>query len=42
MQMAGDFARRTGRLVTKRDWPDRHFMGDNSAEIGWQRRIVIA
>ena len=42
MQMAGDFARRAGRLVTKRDRSDRDFGRDHAAEIGRQRRIVIA
>ena len=42
MQMAGDFARRAGRLVAERDRPDRDFARDHAAEIGRQRRIVIA
>src|SRR5258705_12993566 len=42
MQMTGDFARRTGRLVTERNRADRNFMSDHAAEIGRQRGIVIA
>ena len=40
--MAGDFARRAGRLVAERDRPDRDFARDHAAEIGRQGRIVIA
>ena len=42
MQMAGDLAGRAGRLMAKRNRPDRHFGCDHAAEIGRQRRIVIA
>src|SRR5258706_2771355 len=42
MQMAGDFAHRTGRLVTERNRPDRNLMSDHAAEIGLLRRIVVA
>ena len=42
MQVAGDFAGRPGRLVTKHDRADRDFAGDHAAEIGRQRGIVIA
>ena len=42
MQMAGDFARRAGRLMAERDRADRDFARDHAAEIGRQRRIVIA
>ena len=42
MQMAGDFAGRAGRLMPEHDRPDRDFAGDHAAEIGRQRRIVIA
>ena len=34
MQMAGDFACCPGGLMTKCDWADRHFMGDDPADIG--------
>ena len=40
--MAGDFAGGSGRLMAKRDRADRDFAGDHAAEIGRQRRIVIA
>ena len=42
MQMAGDLAGRAGRLVAEGDRADRDLVGDAAAEIGRQRRIVIA
>src|ERR1700761_4978218 len=42
MQMAGDLAGRTGGLMTKRNPADRNIAGDDAAERGRQRRIVIA
>jgi hypothetical protein len=42
MQMSGDFARRPRWFVTECDRADRDFLGDHAAEIGRQRRIVIA
>src|SRR3954447_3507164 len=42
MQMAGDFADRSGRLMSKDDRPDRDFARHDAAETVGQRRIVIA
>jgi len=42
MQMAGDLAERTGRLVTERDWADRDFGSHHPAEIGRNGGIVVA
>lgn len=42
MEMAGDLAARTGRLVTESDRADRDFVGDGATEIARQHRIVIA
>ena len=42
VQMAGDFTDRAGRLVAECDSADRDFAGDHAAEIGRQRRVVIA
>src|SRR5258708_10487257 len=42
MQMSGDFTRRTGRLMTKRDRTYSDFAGDHAAKIGPQCRIVTA
>src|ERR1700751_4656502 len=42
MQMAGDLAGCTGRLMTKRDSADRNFACDHAAEIGRKRGIALA
>src|SRR5215831_17638523 len=42
VQIAGDLAERTGRLVTEGDRADADFAGNDAAEVGWQSRIVIA
>ena len=40
--MSSNFACCSGRLVPKRDRPNRDFGGDHAAEIGRQRGVVIA
>src|SRR5262245_57252967 len=42
VQMAGDLAVGATRLVAKGDRADADFAGDDAAEVGRQRRIVIA
>ena len=42
MQMAGDFTHSPCRLMAERNRADRDFARDHAAEIGRQRRIVIA
>ena len=42
LDAGGDFADGAGRLVAERDGPDGDFAGDDAAEIGRQRRVVIA
>ena len=42
MQMTGDLAGCTGRLVAEGDGADGGFLGDGAAEIGGQFGVVIA
>src|SRR5579872_2797307 len=42
MKVACNFAHGTGRLVAEYDRTDRDFARNDAAEIGGQRRIVIA
>jgi hypothetical protein len=42
MQMTGDLAVGSGRLVTEHNWSDCDFARHHAAEIARQRRIVIA